>query len=150
MKFHAIIKSDSAPIYGLVRKALCVSNKIRFMRDPTRGGIATTLNEIALGAEVGIMVEEAEVPVGESVRHACELLGFDPLYLACEGRVIIITAKESEHKVLNAIRSDKAGRGAKIIGFITKDHPCEVHLRTMAGGRRLVDMLSGEQLPRIC
>ncbi|MCX5678816.1 MAG: hydrogenase expression/formation protein HypE [Candidatus Omnitrophica bacterium] len=150
IEFNTMIRSDSAPLDKLISKVLRASKKVRFMRDPTRGGLATTLNEIASGAKSGIAVEEAKVPVAEGVRQACELLGFDPLYLACEGRVIIIAAKEDGPRILKALRSEKCGRGAKIIGNVTGDHSGRVHLNTISGGKRILDMLSGEQLPRIC
>lgn len=150
IEFDTMVKSDSGPLDKLIRKVLRVSKKVRFMRDPTRGGLATTLNEIALSAKSGIAIEESEVPVTEGVRQACELLGFDPLYLACEGRVIIIAAKEDGGRILKALRSDKTGRGAKIIGSVTDDSSGRVHLNTISGGKRILDMLSGEQLPRIC
>ena len=150
IEFGTVVKSDSAPLDKLIEKALRSSNKVRFMRDPTRGGLATTLNEIALGAKSGIAIEEKEIPVKRPVRQACELLGLDPLYLACEGRVVVIAAKEDESRILKALVSDKAGRGARIIGRVTGDRSARVRLNTIAGGKRLLDMLSGEQLPRIC
>lgn len=148
--FSTTIISDVGPLNGLIRKALGASKKVRFMRDPTRGGLATTLNEIASGATFAIAVDEGCVPVREGVRQACELLGFDPLYLACEGRVVLIAAKEDERKVLKAMRSDKAGRAARRVGSITNDYRGKVYLNTVTGGKRLLDMLSGEQMPRIC
>ncbi len=150
IEFGTMVRSDSAPLDKLIRKALRSSKKVRLMRDPTRGGLATTLNEIALGAKSGIAIEEGDLPVRRPVRQACELLGLDPLYLACEGRVVIIAAKEDEFRILKALVSDRAGRGAKIIGSVTDDRSARVHLNTIAGGKRLIDMLSGEQLPRIC
>ncbi len=150
IEFDTMVRSDSGPLDKLIRKVLRASKKVRFMRDPTRGGLATTLNEIALSAKSGIAIEEAEVPVTEGVRQACELLGFDPLYLACEGRVIIIAAKEDGGRILRALRSEKCGRGAKVIGSVTDDNPGRVHLNTTTGGKRILDMLLGEQLPRIC
>jgi len=150
IEFGTAVKSDSAPLNGLIARVLRSSRKVRFMRDPTRGGLATTLNEIAAGANKGIAVEESAVPVRGPVRQACELLGLDPLYLASEGRVIIVAAKEDETRILKAMRSDRAGRSAKAIGRIAADRSGRVHLNTIAGGRRVIDMLSGEQLPRIC
>ncbi len=150
IEFGTVVKSDSAPLDKLIGKVLRSSKKVRFMRDPTRGGLATTLNEMALGAKLGIAIEERDVPVRRPVRQACELLGFDPLYLACEGRVVIIAAKEDASRILKALVSDKDGRGAKIIGSVTDDRSGRVHLNTVSGGKRIIDMLSGEQLPRIC
>ncbi|MBN2453016.1 MAG: hydrogenase expression/formation protein HypE [Candidatus Omnitrophica bacterium] len=148
--FSTAIKSDSAPLNALIRKILGVSKRLRFMRDPTRGGLATTLNEIASGSRFSIAVDEAAVPVRDGVRQACELLGLDPLYLACEGRVVLVAAQDDERGILKALRSDKSGRMAAKIGSITGDYPGKVYLNTIAGGRRILDMLSGEQLPRIC
>lgn len=148
--FGTGVKSDSAPLNGMVRRALMASKKVRFMRDPTRGGLATTLNEMVSGVRFGIALDESDIPVSEGVRQACELLGFDPLYLACEGRAVIITAEEDAGKVLKAIKRDSLGRGARIIGRVTADRKGKVYMKTGSGGSRLVDMLSGEQLPRIC
>lgn len=148
--FKTSVRSDSAPLADLIAKALAVSGKVRFMRDPTRGGVATTLNEITKGRPFAIALDEEAIPVSKGVRGACELLGFDPLYLACEGRAIFIVAKEDAGKVLSAIKKDRLGRGASVIGRIVREHPGRVFLNTSAGGKRIVDMLSGEQLPRIC
>ena len=120
------------------------------MRDPTRGGVATTLNEIVTSLPFGISLNEEDIPVSNGVRQACELLGFDPLYLACEGRVILIVSKRDAARVLKLIRKDASGKTAQIIGEVTTAYKGKVYLNTIAGGRRLVDMLSGEQLPRIC
>jgi len=150
INFGTEVLSDSAPLNGMIEKALKASRNIRFMRDPTRGGLATTLNEIAGGSGFGIALEEKDIPVSEGVRGACELLGFDPLYLACEGRALFITAPGDADKVLRALKSANFGRGARIIGKVTSGHKGKVYMRTNSGGLRLVDMLSGEQLPRIC
>lgn len=148
--FDTTVKSDAAPLNELIRKVLSASRGVRFMRDPTRGGLATTLNEIVSDGKFAIAIDEQCVPVRAGVREACELLGFDPLYLACEGRVIVIVAKSDEGGVLKAMRADKCGRGARSIGSITSDYRGRVYLNTATGGRRILDMLSGEQLPRIC
>ena len=148
--FDTKIKSDSAPLNRLIHKVLSSSGGVRFMRDPTRGGVATTLNEIVVSRPFGISLDENAIPVTSGVRQACELLGFDPLYLACEGRVILVVAKKDAKRVLSIIRKDSSGKAAKIIGEVTADHKGKVYLNTIAGGRRFVDMLSGEQLPRIC
>ncbi len=150
ISFDTTIKSDSMNLNRLIMKILRSSKKVRFMRDPTRGGLATTLNEISSAAKLGIVIEEPQIPTRESVRQACELLGFDPLYLACEGRVVVIAAKEDSARILKAMRSDNAGRGSRTIGSVVKDRSGRVCLNTIAGGKRLIDMLSGEQLPRIC
>lgn len=148
--FKTKVKSDSAPLNGLIGRVLKVSRKVRFMRDPTRGGIATTLNEMAEAGRFGIAIDEERLPVRPGVREACELLGFDPLYLACEGRVIVVVAAEDAARVLATMRRDKLGKGAAMIGRVLNDHKGKVYVRTLSGGKRLVDMLSGEQLPRIC
>ncbi len=150
IEFETTVKSDSAPLDRIIRKVLHSSDKVRFMRDPTRGGVATTLNEIVLNKKFGIIVDEDKVPVRPGVRQACELLGFDPNYLACEGRVIIIVRNQDEEAVLRALHSEKAGRLGRTIGIITKDHPGRVVLKTVSGGKRVLGMLSGDQLPRIC
>ena len=150
LDFGTNVKSDSAPLNGLITKALKASKNIRFMRDPTRGGVATTLCEIVEGNAFGIAIDEKAIPVREGVRQACELLGLDPLYLACEGRVILVVAKEDAAKVIRALGSNANGKAAQIIGNVTGEHKGRVILNTVAGGKRIVDMLAGEQLPRIC
>lgn len=148
--FGTTVRSDSAPLNGLINKILSSSAKVRVMRDPTRGGLATTLNEFIAGSPYSIALDEKTVPVREGVREACELLGFDPLYLACEGRVVLVVAKEDAAKVLRAMRKDKGGRHSRVIGSVTQEYKGRVFLNTIAGGKRLLDMLAGEQLPRIC
>ena len=129
---------------------LAASKNIRFMRDPTRGGVATTLNEMALGMPFGIAVNEKDIPVSKGVRGACELLGLDPLYLACEGRVLAAVPEPDAPKVLAAMKKDPLGRSSKIIARVVREHRGMVFLNTVTGGKRIIDMLSGEQLPRIC
>lgn len=148
--FKARLKSDSAPLAHLVSKALKASRRVRFMRDPTRGGVATTLNEIVDGLGIGIAIDEDRLPVSRGVRQACELLGLDPLYLACEGRVLIIVDRKDSAKVLKAVKRDPYGESAAIIGRVTAKYPSRVYLNTIAGGKRIIEMASGEQLPRIC
>ena len=148
--FKTRVLSDSAPLNGLIFNVLKASSNVRFMRDPTRGGLATTLNEIAWNRPFGIALDEKEIPVSGGVRQACELLGFDPLYLACEGRVVLVVAKKDAKKVLTVMRHNRHGNLSKIIGEITKGYKGRVYLNTCSGGKRIVDMLSGEQLPRIC
>ena len=123
---------------------------IHCLRDPTRGGLATTLNELAAQSGVGIDINETAIPVREAVRAACELLGLDPLYVANEGKAVVVVAPEAAQATLTAVRAHKYGREAAIIGRITAGHPGRVVLRTALGTSRLVDMLVGEQLPRIC
>ncbi len=148
--FTSKVKSDSAPLNRLIARSLKVSGKVRFMRDPTRGGVATTLNEICQDRNFGIALDEESLPVSAAVKDACELLGFDPLYLPCEGRCLIIAAGEDAKKIVSAMKTDLSGKGAKIIGHITKDNRGKVYLNTVSGGKRIVGMLTGEQLPRIC
>jgi len=150
ISFGTDVLSDSASLNMLIAGALKASRNIRLMRDPTRGGLGTTLNEIVTGGKFGIALEEKDIPVSEGVREACELLGFDPLYLACEGRAIIIAAPQDAAKIIKVLRRDRLGRGSKIIGRVTFDHKGKVYMKTSSGGLRLVDMPSGEQLPRIC
>ncbi len=150
IEFDSEVLSDAAPLNGIISKILKTSGRVRFMRDPTRGGIATTLNEMVRGMPFGISVDEADIPVRSAVRSASELLGLDPLYLACEGRVIVVTAPEDEKKVLCAMKTDSLGRSAKCIGRVTREHKGRICLNTISGGKRILDMLSGEQLPRIC
>lgn len=148
--FKTRIKSDSAPLNKLIYKILKVSDKVAFMRDPTRGGLATTLNEIVKNRFFGISIDEKEIPVRPGVKGASELLGLDPLYLACEGRLILVVAEEDAGRVLRVMHSDKNGKMAKVIGRIVGGYKGRVYLNTTSGGKRIIDMLSGEQLPRIC
>ena len=150
ISFSSKVKSDSAPLNGLIAKVLKASDKVKFMRDPTRGGVATTLNEMTVCGKLGIAINENRLPVTEGVKTSCELLGFDPLYLACEGRVIIVVKKDDEDKILRAMKSDTLGRKACVIGRVTKEYPGKVYLNTAPGGKRIMGMLTGEQLPRIC
>jgi hydrogenase expression/formation protein HypE len=123
---------------------------IRCMRDPTRGGVSSTLNEIAEQSEVGIELEERMIPVREEVRGACELLGLDPMYVANEGKLIAIVAPDAADDVLRTMRRHHRGSGAQIIGTVTEDSQHLVTMRTSLGTTRIVDMLAGDQLPRIC
>jgi hydrogenase expression/formation protein HypE len=150
LAFDSAIQSDSAPLNQMVAKILAASNKVHVLRDPTRGGVGTTLNEIAESSRAGIVLQESRLPVSDAVAGVCELLGFDPLYVANEGKLLAFVAAEDADTVLAAIRSDAFGREACIIGDVTDAHPGQVVLETRIGGRRIVDMLTGEQLPRIC
>jgi hydrogenase expression/formation protein HypE len=149
--FRTTIQSDVAPLNKLIRSALDVSPDIHVLRDPTRGGLATTLNEIAVQSQVSIMLVEKDIPIKPEVRGACEMLGFDPLYVANEGKVIIILPEGHAHKVLLALKVHPLGRDAVIIGQVMQpiDSP-RVTMKTVIGGTRIVDMLTGEMLPRIC
>ncbi len=150
LEFETTIQSDSAALHTLVAEMLAASNGIRCMRDPTRGGVSSTLNEIAEQSKVGIELEERTIPVREEVRGACELLGLDPLYVANEGKLIAIVAPEAADEVLRTMRRNPLGSGAQIIGTVTKDSQHLVTMRTSLGTTRIVDMLAGDQLPRIC
>jgi hydrogenase expression/formation protein HypE len=148
--FQGDLKSDCAPLNGLVGRMLDVCPSIRCLRDPTRGGLATTLNEIASMSRVGIVMEEEKIPVRESVRGTCELLGLDPLYLANEGKLIAICPPHEAERVLEAMRAHPLGKHGEIIGRVTEENPKRVTLHTLIGGHRVVDMLTGAQYPRIC
>ena len=148
--FETTIESDSAALHTLVPEILRVRPGVRCMRDPTRGGLSSALNEIAERSNVGIELEERVIPVREDVASACELLGLDPMYVANEGKLIAIVAGESADAVLWAMRRHPLGNQAQIIGTVTTANPSLVTMRTPLGTTRIVDMLSGDQLPRIC
>lgn len=150
LEFDAAISSDTCPLGGLVDAMYGASRDIHFLRDPTRGGVASTLNEIAMTAHVGIRIREQHIPVRDNVRSICELLGFDPLYVANEGKLIAVVAKDEAEKVLQAMKDHPYGYQSSVIGEIVERHPGVVVLQTAIGGERVVDMISGEQLPRIC
>ena len=150
LSFETEIISDSAPLNGLVWDMLAASQKIHVLRDPTRGGVATALNEVALQSGIGIRLEEQKLPTRPAVSAACDILGLDPLYVANEGKVLAMVAPDEAELVLGAMHQHPLGREACIIGEVISDHPGRVVLRTGIGGTRIVDMLSGEQLPRIC
>jgi hydrogenase expression/formation protein HypE len=157
LAFETEIVSDTAALHGLVaamlepvRAQTLAGNGIRTLRDPTRGGVATTLNEIAAQSGVGMMLEEAAIPVRPQVNAACEFLGLDPLYVANEGKLLAIVAPEDCDAVLAAMRAHPLGREAAVIGTVTADDHHFVQMTTRFGGRRIVDWLTGDQLPRIC
>jgi hydrogenase expression/formation protein HypE len=154
LEFETQIKSDSAALHTLVARMFAVTSNvsagIRCMRDPTRGGVSSTLNEIAERSRVGIELEESSLPIHEQVRGACELLGLDPLYVANEGKLIAIVAPEAAPAVLAAMRCHALGAEAQIIGTVKTENPGLVTMRTPLGTTRVVDMLAGDQLPRIC
>ena len=151
LAFETAVESDSAALNGLVAAILAAGgDAVHVLRDPTRGGVASSLNEIAAAARVGMVIDEARIPVLEEVRGACEILGFDPLYVANEGKRLVIVAAEAGEAVLAAMRSHPLGRDAALIGQVVADHPQRVYLRSRISGLRAVDMLSGEQLLRIC
>jgi hydrogenase expression/formation protein HypE len=148
--FETTLVSDSAPVARIVDALLDAVPDTHVLRDPTRGGLATALVEIAVASRTGIRIEESAVPVREEVRGACELLGFDPLYVACEGRFLAIVPGELADRALEAVRSLPEGAAAQRIGTVGADDPGRVVLKTRVGSRRLIEKLSGEQLPRIC
>jgi len=151
LEFETTIESDCAPLHGLSAALLAAAGSdVHVLRDPTRGGVASALNEIAASAGMGIALVEREIPVAGQVRAACELLGFDPLYVANEGKLIAIVAPHAAERALEALRAHPLGAEAARSGEVVADHPGRVVLRSLVGGRRVVDMLSGEQLPRIC
>jgi hydrogenase expression/formation protein HypE len=150
LEFQTTIVSDSAPLNGLVSRMLDSGGAIRCMRDPTRGGVATIINELAKGAGVEILIEETAVPVRDGVRAACEILGLDPLYVACEGRLVAIVDSAAADQVLAAMRRHPLGSDCRRIGAVTRIGAPRVLLQTAFGTTRLLDVLAGAQLPRIC
>ena len=150
LSFETEIASDCAPLNHLVSRLLDVCKDIHCFRDPTRGGVAATLNEIAEQAKVKIELHEKDLPVSPAVRGACDILGFDPLYVPNEGKMLAFCPEEHAEAVLNAMRSDRYGRDSAIIGRVTEEGEGVVLLHTGIGGVRIVDMPYGEQLPRIC
>jgi len=150
LEVESPIESDSAPLHELVQGMLEAGGEIHCLRDPTRGGVATALNEIARQSAVGIVLEEEAILVKEPVRGICEILGFDPLYVANEGKLLAVVAQASADNVLSAMRRRSEGCDARIIGGVVDDPDHLVVLKTRVRGRRVVDMLQGDQLPRIC
>lgn len=150
LEFETTIESDSAALNSLVEDILSASKNVHVMRDPTRGGIASTLNEIASVANVGIQIEQNKIPISEEVRGACEILGLDPLYIANEGKIIVIASAEDGEKILNKMKKHALGKDSMIIGKVRSEEPGIVVMKTSIGSSRIVDMISGEQLPRIC
>lgn len=151
LEFETALESDSAALHTVVGALLdAVGGAAHVLRDPTRGGVASALNEIAQAARVGISLDETAIPLDEEVRGACEILGLDPLYVANEGKFLAIVAREAAEEGLAALRAHPLGARAAIVGQVTAEHPGAVVLRSRIGGSRVVDMLSGEQLPRIC
>ena len=154
--FTAAVESDCAPLWDVVAAAvgaagvLGLPEAVRFLRDPTRGGLTTVLAELAESAGLGVEVEEEEIPVSPAVRSVCDLLGYDPLTLANEGKMVLVVAAEAAEAVLAAVRATEHGRDARRIGVVTAAHPGRVALRTALGTRRVLDMPVGELLPRIC
>jgi hydrogenase expression/formation protein HypE len=150
LEFETVLESDTAPLHDLVCRMLDACPSIRAMRDPTRGGLSSALNELADASRVGVTLDEAAIPVRPEVRGACELLGLDPLYVANEGKLIAVVPPEDADRLLSVMRTHPLGAEAAIIGDVVADHPGMVTMRSLIGGERVVTLLSGEQLPRIC
>jgi hydrogenase expression/formation protein HypE len=150
LEFETAIESDSAPLNGMVDSILNVSHNISVFRDPTRGGVATTLNEICQSAGLGMVLDERRIPVSPAVRGACEVLGLDPMYIANEGKLLVILPEREAETVLETMKRHPLGHEASIIGKVTAEHPAVVRMTTSIGSSRIIDMLTGEQLPRIC
>jgi hydrogenase expression/formation protein HypE len=150
LQFESMIESDSAALHELVASMLVANPDIHVLRDPTRGGLATTLNEIAQQSGKGMVIEEACIPLNPQVAAACEFLGLDPLYVANEGKLIAICAKADAPGILAAMRAHPLGKSAAVIGTVIEDRSCFVQMKTKLGGTRMVDWLNGDQLPRIC
>ncbi|MEP3670381.1 MAG: AIR synthase-related protein, partial [Roseibium sp.] len=150
LEFETEIRSDSAALHGLVAEMIAAVPGIAVLRDPTRGGLATALNEIARASGVGVVLQEEAIPVGPDVEGACELLGLDPLYVANEGKLICICEAADADRLLAVMRAHPLGGEAARIGAVVEDADRMVIMQTAFGGSRVVDWLSGEQLPRIC
>ncbi len=150
LDFYVPVSTDCAPLNQMVAEMLEVSTSIHFLRDPTRGGLATTLNEIAGQSNVGINIFEENIPVKKAVTSACELLGLDPLYIANEGKLVAVVAPEDADKVLARIKQNQYGHEAAILGEVVQEHPHRVVVKTQLGASRILDMLVDELLPRIC
>jgi len=150
LTFETNIKSDTASLAQMVTEVLHKYKSVHVLRDPTRGGLASALNEISQASKTGITLYEEKLRINESVRGACEIMGYDPLYIANEGKILMILPEKDAEGVLEILRSHDEGREAAIIGCVTEENPGTVKLRTTIGSSRIVDMISGEQLPRIC
>lgn len=151
LSFETSLESDTAALWPLVEKILSVGkDKVHALRDATRGGVASAVNELAQSAHVGMVLEESEIPVRDAVQGACEILGLDPLFVANEGKFLAFVDPEIAEEILEVMRADSLGREARIIGEVVDEHPGIVRLKTWLGGSRVVEMISGEQLPRIC
>jgi len=150
LSFSTTLQSDCAPLNGLVAEMLEVSRQVHALRDPTRGGLATTLNEIASQSQVSIRIDEVAVPASEEVLGACEMLGLDPLYVANEGKLVVAVAARDAEAVVERMRLHTYGRDAAVIGEVRQENPGRVVMRTRLGASRIVDMLVGDTLPRIC
>ncbi len=150
MNLRAAIKSDCASLNHLIREVVDSGCHIKFMRDATRGGVATVITELADGKPYGVNINESDIGINENVKGICEILGFDPLYVANEGKVIMVVSENDASKALSILHNNSLGKDASMIGEITEDYGGKAWLTTGIGGRRIIDMLAGEQLPRIC
>ncbi len=150
LRFQIPVQSDCAPLNGMVAQILKFKSDLHCMRDPTRGGLATTLNEIAAQSDVSIRIYEDLIPVKKAVYAACEMLGLEPLYVANEGKLVVVAAPESADSIVAAMRQNQYGAETSVIGEVTAARPGRVVLQTRLGASRIIDMLSGELLPRIC
>jgi hydrogenase expression/formation protein HypE len=151
LEFESQIRSDCAALNGLIAEVLAAAGTaVHTMRDPTRGGLASTLNEIALASGVGVEIDEPSLPVRAEVQSACELLGLDPVYVANEGKVVFFVAPEAVETILQTLRAHPLGREAARIGRVTAEHPRMLVARTAMGANRVIPIQIGEQLPRIC
>lgn len=150
LRFHTELGSDSAPLNHLIQGILASTKNVHAMRDPTRGGLAASLNEIASQSQAGIVLQESALPIKDAVRGACELLGLDPLFVANEGKVVMCVAPQDALLVLEKMRAHPYGKNAALIGEVTDEHPGRVVVRTAIGGKRIIDLPTGELLPRIC
>lgn len=151
LDLEADLTSDTRSVWPLVERLIeMVPEGLRWLRDPTRGGVASALNELARDASLGIVLEEEAIPLRDAVRGACEILGLDPLHIANEGQFVAVMAPEAADRALEILKETPGGEGARLIGTLTETHPCTVIARTLYGGSRVVDMLVGDPLPRIC
>jgi hydrogenase expression/formation protein HypE len=148
--FEAQVESDVSPLNGLIEDIITTSSNVHVLRDPTRGGVATTLNEIAKQSNLGIVLDEQSIPVKQVVHSACEMLGFDPLYIANEGKLLVIVTEEDAEVVLKVMRAHPYGKEAVVIGEVAEEPSGRVLMKTVIGSHRIVDVLMGEMLPRIC
>ncbi len=150
LNFETPVLSDCAPLNKMIKNLQDSGIRFNFMRDATRGGVATVLNEIVNGRNFGIDISEQNIPLKEEVKGTCEVFGFDPLYLANEGKILIIVPENQAKRAIDLLRQERYGKKAGIIGEVTSEHPGKVVMQTEVGGSRIIDMLTGEMLPRIC
>jgi hydrogenase expression/formation protein HypE len=150
LQFESAIKSDTAPLGSLVQSMLDTGATIRALRDPTRGGVATSLNELASAAHVGMIIEESKLPIDSTTQSACDLLGLDPMFVANEGKLLAFVAADQTDLLLKAMRAHPLGKAATVVGHVTDEHPGMVIALTAVGGKRVIAMQVGEPLPRIC